>query len=467
MIVEVVAAFFCFALGVGFRFFKKWWEDDFSWRVPRSSDKSPSNGLLPALRELPFARRRSSRNVIVVPLVEEEEETARGGATKNDAPDEHRKEEEATIRRRSRSFRRKRSKVLNMDHILLSFMSFCAVHVLVYPWVIADAAYRLALLSLREFLFRGGWVQPKKHDPAEVAAKIILEQPMIIFFRGWRSDEHGRDIATFCWDNISYFSNRGDEKEGNHVRAKLMVEVDLKRKRVVTGNLDGEVLIPAQLITLLHWAAIQSHVAVHAMANWAVNLEANNSEVRWYSAVTVAYNYFGCVGFRRGESLYRFFGLLSPGNTLKAFDKFILDGAQGSVPAHADVVELMPHSELVTFVEKLRTPFLKAFSRYKDTDFAGCEAEALFVGTIIHSLDHSQMLETVTDPLWHDVDDPKFGYTAEILRIAFIAFHDDHPCLLFNKSFKNAKHPFYQEVYKAARKINPKFADKLDTCIVK
>ena len=458
MIVEVLAAFLCCAL------YQKWW-NDFSWRFPRFSDKSPSNGLLPALRELPFARRRSSRKVMVAPLVEEGEETAQG-ATKNDAPDEHRKEEEASIRRRLGSFRRNRSKVLNMDHIFLSFTSFCAAHVLVYPWVIAYAGYGLALLSLRVFLFRGGWVQPKKHDPAEVAAKIILEQPMVIFYRGLRSEEHGGGIAIFCWDNISYFSNLGDEKEGNLVLArKLTVEVDLKRKRVVTGNLDGEMLTPPQLIILLHWVVIQSHVAVHGMANWAVNLEAKNSEVRWYGTVTVAYNYFGYNGFGPGEPWYRFFGLLSPGNTLKAVGKFFRHGAQESVPAHADVVELMAHSELVTFVEKLRTPFLRAFSRYKDTDFAGCDGEALFVGTVIHSLDHSQMVEAVTDPLWHDVDDPKFGYTAEIIRISHVAFSDDLPFLLFNKSFRNAKHPFYQEVYKAARKINPKLADKLDTCI--
>lgn len=91
----------------------------------------------------------------------------------------------------------------------------------------------------------------------------------------------------------------------------------------------------------------------------------------------------------------------------------------------------------------------------------------VFVGTILHSLDHSLMDWNLKDPLWLDVDDPRFGKMAEVGRVVKVGFVSDIPGLYFHKRFKGSGHPFYEAVYRKAAKINKKFADHMDTCIIK
>ena len=55
----------------------------------------------------------------------------------------------------------------------------------------------------------------------------------------------------------------------------------------------------------------------------------------------------------------------------------------------------------------------------------------------------------------------------ELGRLVRVGFIEDLPGLLFHKSFKGSKHPFYETIYEEAAKIDRKFADKMDTCIVK
>jgi len=93
--------------------------------------------------------------------------------------------------------------------------------------------------------------------------------------------------------------------------------------------------------------------------------------------------------------------------------------------------------------------------------------QAFFVGTVLHSLDHCLLEWNLDDPLWLDVDDPRFGKMAELGRIVRAGFVEDVPFLYFNRRFKGSDHPFYKSVYEKAAKIDKKFADNMDTCIIK
>jgi len=73
----------------------------------------------------------------------------------------------------------------------------------------------------------------------------------------------------------------------------------------------------------------------------------------------------------------------------------------------------------------------------------------------------------LVDPLWLDVDDPRFGKMAEIGRIVRVGFVPDVPLLYFHKRFKGSGHPFYEAVYEKAAKVDKQFADHIDTCIIK
>lgn len=106
------------------------------------------------------------------------------------------------------------------------------------------------------------------------------------------------------------------------------------------------------------------------------------------------------------------------------------------------------------------------FEKYRN-EFPGVDGEALFIGTVLHSLDHTTMDWNLEDPLWLDVDDPEYGHMARIGRIVKVGFVADVPGLLFHKRFKGCKHPFYSSVYEKAAKIDVKYADHMDTCIIK
>lgn len=72
------------------------------------------------------------------------------------------------------------------------------------------------------------------------------------------------------------------------------------------------------------------------------------------------------------------------------------------------------------------------------------------------------------DPLWLDVDDPRFGKMAEVGRVVKVGFVSDVPGLYFQNRFKGISgHNSLCSVYCNAAKINKTFADNMDSCIIK
>ena len=126
----------------------------------------------------------------------------------------------------------------------------------------------------------------------------------------------------------------------------------------------------------------------------------------------------------------------------------------------------MKYSKYVEFVIKTRAIFLRELVKHKNL-FPNCDGEAMFVGTVLHSIDHLMLNRIVADPLWLSTDCPKFGLLGECNRIILSCFNDDLPFLYFNKNFRGSGHPFFEAVYRKAAKVNKDLADNLDTCIVK
>ena len=129
-------------------------------------------------------------------------------------------------------------------------------------------------------------------------------------------------------------------------------------------------------------------------------------------------------------------------------------------------MDLVKHSEFVNFVVLVRSIFFAELQKHKHL-FPDVDGEAMFVGTILHSLDHTLSDWNLKDPLWLDVDNPRFGKMAEVGRIVKVGFVSDVPGIYFHKRFKGSGHPFYEAVYRKAAKINKKLADNMDTCIIK
>ena len=97
----------------------------------------------------------------------------------------------------------------------------------------------------------------------------------------------------------------------------------------------------------------------------------------------------------------------------------------------------------------------------------GIDAESLFVGTVLHSLDHTLMGWHCEDPLWLDIDHPRFGPMASVGRVVRAGFVEALPSLFFERHMRGSNHPFFKAVYNRAAKIDKLYADHMDTCIIK
>ena len=163
------------------------------------------------------------------------------------------------------------------------------------------------------------------------------------------------------------------------------------------------------------------------MANWGTNVDDSlngvNSFLRQNSVVTTMYNFFGYSSFSGFLSIWAKQGLLSNGwadphmPLIKCFNHGIKD----NVYQHAQIESLTKYSRFVKvreaialapsfnyfqlqplthncslqFVVKTRAIFLTEFAKHKAL-FPGVDGEAMFVGTVLHSLDHvSRYIEFV------------------------------------------------------------------------
>lgn len=240
---------------------------------------------------------------------------------------------------------------------------------------------------------------------------------------------------------------------------------------MVKAKLDDRKLNPSQTLILLWFNTIAAqHVKLHALANWGINsdpsLKDSNPFFHRNSIVTTMYNYFGYSCFHTYMEEWERQGLLSKGWDPQVLQQCFNHGISANIWQHPNIDELMKHSEFVNFIVKIRNVFIGEFAKQKHL-FPGVNGEAMFVGTILHSLDHTLMDWNLEDPLWLDVDDPEFHHMAELGRVVKMGFVQDVPGLYFHKRYKGSGHPFYDTIYEKAAKLNKKLADNMDTCIIK
>jgi len=351
------------------------------------------------------------------------------------------------------------SEQLSMDHIYVGFWDFLWIYYFVAPNAVILFCWGIGKLLVRQLLNRYGWsVQKPCTNPRRVVGQLLLESMEVINFAGKEQTETGV-VGFWHWEDFPYL-----EKDGSFGVGKLKVKVNLETKAMISAMLDESELAANEAIILIWFHTIfAGHVKLHAMANWAVN-DLLDGFSRQNSIITVMYNYFGRSTFPRLVKSWQHYGFVQ--HNLRNITKVIDHGVNQGIAFHGKLRDLQQHSVLVDFVVKVRNSFLNKFQEYQ-SEFRGIDGEAMFVGTVLHSLDHSLMEMNLPEPLWLDVGNPKFGAMAEIGRFVRVGFTPDLPGIMFHKGFKNAPHPFHQAVYRHAARINKELADKMDTCIVK
>jgi hypothetical protein len=448
-------------------------------RLPRTANGCPSNGAPPKLRSSEEFKqitidRASKHQENFTGIEEYVPDKVKEGKISYDGSDDEEASEAARlldsegVTYGNAEDEETRAPCLNMDHQYLSFGQYMWSQFAVGPNALALWVGGVAKLVYRDFWFRRGRLTPKKLDAEDLAAKLVLESAIAIHYQGKKTDENGNLIATFAFPDFPTVM-----KDGTFCVADLFqVNVDLNKKRMVSSFLDDKELNASEASILLFYYTISAfHVKIHSYANWGLNLGAEQKKknpIPFRSAmVTVIYNYFGYSSFVTFFPFWKALGVLS-----KNFDKDLLlnsfnHGIDWNGTCHPDIYDLMPYSEFIDFMCKLKPFFMTEFSKVKNKYFPNCHGDALFYGSIMHSVDHCRMDWNIEDPLWLDVDHPEFGLMAEMGRVVKVGFVSDLPGLNFQRHYKEIDHPFYKKIYARALELNQKLADSMDTCIVK
>ena len=466
------------------------WKKHFSNRVGRGNANCPSNKDIPKSIPLRYGLLSTNRyakdhNVLAAKkhfpatnIIQQDFSRKRSARTpslvSNSSASLSRKKSFSASLKAPGSLDKENAMQLDMDHVYVPFSSYLWAQYFIAPNVGMIAFYNLSKLWIRATLAKSGFgsrlLSIRTHprcDPAEIVGKLLLEQSLAIYYECTWTGRSGEKLARFLFSSIPIIDNKGRFKE----MKELKVDINLPKKRLVTATLDGNVLSAEQAMILLYFNLIfTTHVKIHSLANWAVNCEpeqmVNNPFHARNSVATVMYNHFGYTGFFRLLPLFVRIGLLRI-DIAEALTSVFDDGISSGIVSHPHIHNLTTHSRFVNFLIKVHRIFMKEFAKHKAKEFPGVQGEALFTGTVLHSLDHLYAELAIEDELWLDINDARFGVMAQICRIVRAGFVSDLPCLTFHKSFKNSGHPFYEAVYEKAAKIDKYLADNMDTCIIK
>jgi hypothetical protein len=354
-----------------------------------------------------------------------------------------------------------------MDHVYISFDWFLWCHYTVGINAVCMWVSGVSIMLVRRYLYKHGWITPQVCDFKAVAAEFILETTLAVNFKCIQNDQHKTDhpntIACFEWDHLAILNNCGEMDD----TMRLTVHIDLTTRTIRQAYLGGELLLARDLfLLLLFHMALTSHPKIHAYGNWGTNMYHDNQFIQRMSAVTIVYNYFGYTTFPATCALLKAFGLTK--FNLHNVQTVLTEGLKRTVPYHGHLSILLPHSDFLTFTYKLRSVFLRKFSKF-NSYFYGIDGEALFIGTVLHSLEHSQSARFLLDTLWMAEQDcePRFALMGDLVQWIRAGFTDELPLLCFNTKIKYACHAFYRDVYKHAHQLNPWLADRMQACIVK
>ena len=446
------------------------WKEDFPHRKARVDANSPSyvEQLPPALSGKMRATTKSNKHQLVRQLQSQEDATHKGASAFKAALFRKRKMDRVIVSGREREMAtnhltaRDPARKLDMDHVYLSLRDFLWAWLAITPNCAVLYASGVIKVTIRRWLKTKGVIKGRPSSTEIAIAEFILETTLATYVLESEEDQDGNVIGRFVWVDVPLLY-AGDKMR---VFERLTIIIDLTNRRWRSTQLLGHGPVGARdtLCMLGFILVVPSHVKLHSYANWAIDLESKSAFVRRMFVVSLLFNY---LGFNTSTT---FLSLIhKAGTTSSAYAELkmcFVRGVDSGMHNHSAVRSLATCSDFVHFIIYVRRRFLQCFTKYTE-DFPSTSGEALFLHTVMHGLDHANMADTIKDPLWFEAEDPAFQNCAEMAQIVRACFVDDVPFLAFNRKFKNARHPFYREVYKYATTVNQRLADSMDCCIVK
>jgi len=270
-------------------------------------------------------------------------------------------------------------------------------------------------------------------------------------------DESGNLTAEFLLPQACHVLCDGTVTAGD-----LRIVIDIRKRTILESTfLDKKLEIGDALSLTFLNGAVQTHPVIHSYANWGINPYSNNEFLRKMAICTIVYNNNGASLFPKFVGILRRLGVLR--YTTRDVTRVVLHQGPHTVPPHGHLRHLTKDVQIVDFIVKVRKFFLAEFVKHKDY-FPGIDGEALFIGTVLHSIDHCQgpyVLDDITDFRGSD----EFLATRELATVILNCVTDNPRFTLFERRFSHAPHQFYRSVYQFAAKLHPRLADGLECTI--
>lgn len=354
----------------------------------------------------------------------------------------------------------------SMDHIYIPLGEYLTLATILTPNSTFLMFFGNVYWKIRSILIGLGLLQPIPCDWSNCCTELILHTSIVRNFIG--IDKMGGDeIATFQIDNFRIID------EDSHLTKimRLEVKLNLTKRRVHSNTLHWkgitEELNCKDLLVILYFHDITSnHVQGHTFANWGIDNEAPNDFIRHMSNCTILYNYFGFTATPWTFKVLNWAGIhpVDFDNMTKVFEQ----GVECPIVNHSDIRRLAKYSKWVRFIAGIRNHFMNTFDEYaKRGDMGRVDGEALFVGSIIHSLDHLSLEQCIDEITWFDAQRKDFEPMMWFCRIVRSGYVPTLPCISFDYKYKDAPHGFFQKVYQRALILDREYANEIDCCILK
>ena len=279
-----------------------------------------------------------------------------------------------------------------MDHVYISLTEYLWVSWVLRPSAIITTLFGgmiqrgllgIAILRIKERL---GLIKINSDQKAEEKLyNLIMETTLVT----WLRLDKGEDDSLLGVFNVpgTFHAFPG----GKHWKSsRLYIEINISRRRVLKTFYDNQSISYPDAVSLTFLALVgMTHPVIHSYANWGVNPDISNGFLRRMALCTLKYNSMGVNQFRTATASFKRLGLFKH-ITPKMLELVNHHGSY-TVPKHnhQNWLMLRQQSEFVRFILDLRGVFMGEFAKHKQ-DFVGIDQEALFLGTVVHSVDHLQ-----------------------------------------------------------------------------
>jgi len=450
--------------------FRNEWGDyvaNFSWRRRRGERFCPSN------KKRPDAGSQNLKNRFSNCTDEEERRTIVQGRIRESISETS--EEHFKFDRRgtcgvgrvfvNSSFQRlsiSRTNKLDMDHIYLSFSDYLWAGWHVTPPAFTGLLYGgkgssglIGILWQRAKFSLGVAAKPPSDELiSEWLFKFMTNTCCLVY-----AIYDGKSKCTWKVDGVTHLLEGGKVEVGT-----LEMVADMDSETMGGFKFNGrEISAYGAFLLSANLSSMQTHPVVHAYANWGLNPELeSNWWIRRMGLITVKYNNIGIMAYPWLIECLNQMGITTVSKKTTKLQLHI----NHNVPPHHDLQGLRERHTFSKFLIDVRRYFLVKFEKYAK-DFAGIDGEALFIGTVMHSIDHRQAVYNSV-PILIPMDghvDPEWQLDHENALIALNMSGAKPHYRPYENRYSHAPHPFYREVYEFARTIDQTLADMMEACI--